>query len=122
MGSEPSEKKEEKKGFEWTPDSIKAVGEVLERLIDKYIVHKEKEAQADNKYLETVTKSNRNITIVLVAFLSFIVVGMAILTLCGKVSGDALLFLVGTITGYVIIFIQRLVFGAREKAPTPETE
>ena len=100
----------EKKGFVWTPESVKNTQEFIEHLADKYLTFKKNEAEARQSYLEASAKHNRRMTIALVVFLVAIVIGMSILTLKGSVTGDALLFLVGTITGYVLLFIQRLVF------------
>jgi hypothetical protein len=115
-----SEEKKEPKGFVWTEEAVKEAMDFVKDLGNKYLTYKKDEADAKKKYFETIAKHNKNMTLVLVLFLSFIVAGMSYLTLSGHVSGDALLFLVGTITGYVLLFVQHLVFSNKEEPPTEE--
>lgn len=93
---------------QWTPEEVEALIRLVDTLASKYITFKEKEAQADNQTLKTVTKHSLILTVILATFLGAIVGLMSALTYVGRVSGDALLFLVGTITGYILLFIQRL--------------
>ena len=101
----------------WTPEMVKDLEKFIENLADKYLTFKKEEAEADRKYLETTTKHNTKMTLILTIFMVAITLGMAVLTFHGKVSGDALLFLVGTITGYIILFIQALVFSTTRIPP-----
>lgn len=96
---------------------VKDLEKFIENLADKYLTFKKEEAEADRKYLETTTKHNTKMTLILTIFMVAITLGMAVLTFHGKVSGDALLFLVGTITGYIILFIQALVFSTTRIPP-----
>lgn len=114
------EEQPEKKESVWTPELVRELGDRLVNLADKLISYKRNEAEANNKYLHTVTKHNRDILVTLVVFLGIIIAFMSYLTLSGRVSGDALLFLVGTVTGYVIILIQRLIFGGNTDKSTQE--
>ena len=122
--------KEEPKppAFIWTPEALKDLEKFLieflgTNLADKYLENRRNQAEAERNYFETVSRHNRNMIYVLIAFLTGIILFMSALTLYGKVSGDALLFLVGTMTGYILLFIQRLVFPAKEeKPPIEETQ
>ena len=100
----------EKKEFVWTPELVGKLLDDLKDYADKFITFKQKEGEANNKYILSITKHNRNVLYTLVIFLGVIIAFMSYLTLSEKVSGDALLFLVGTVTGYLIVFIQKLVF------------
>ena len=111
----------EKKQFIWTPELVEKLLDNMKDYADKYIVYNQKKGETDNKYIQTVTKHNRNVLYALVTFLGAVIAFMGYLTLSEKVSGDALLFLVGTVTGYLILFIQRLVFGTSEVSPNEET-
>ncbi len=93
---------------QWTPEEVESLIKLVDALASKYIIFKEKEAEADNRTLRVVTKHSLILTVVLATFLGGIVGLMSILTYVGRVSGDALLFLVGTVTGYILLFIQRL--------------
>lgn len=102
------------------PEAVENIIKLVDTLAEKYINYKDKEWQSDNKYVEMVSKHNRNLTMMLISFMASIVVLMSILTFYNKVSGDALLFLGGTITGYIISFIQGLIFDLAPSRPTPE--
>ena len=109
----------------WSAEAIKDLETFLidllgKGLADKYLTFRKEESEAKRHYFETISTHNRNMTFILICFLSAIVAFMSYLTIIGSVSGDALLFLVGTITGYVLLFIQRLVFLKEEKPPTKE--
>lgn len=119
------EPKPQQTGFIWTPEIIRDLQKFLveflgTNLADKFLANKKNDAEAQRRYFDTVSKHNRRMIYVLLAFLIGIVGFMSFLTLNGSVSGDALLFLVGTITGYVLLFIQKLVFPSRETPPTEE--
>ncbi|MDP2767867.1 MAG: hypothetical protein Q8O41_10555 [Candidatus Methanoperedens sp.] len=118
MEQQPEEQRPDNKESFWTPESVRDLENFLDKLLDKWITYKKGEAEAENKYLQAITKHSRNIFVALIAFLIAIIGLMSYLTLSGKVSGDALLFLVGTVTGYVIIFIQRLIFDTDAEPPT----
>ena len=106
----------EKKELVWTPELVEKLLDDLKDYADKFITFKQKEGEANNKYIQTITKHNRNVLYALVIFLGVIIAFMSYLTLSERVSGDALLFLVGTVTGYVIVFIQKLVFGSKAES------
>lgn len=107
----------EKKELVWTPELVEKLLDNLKDYADKFITFKQKEGEANNKYILTITKHNRNVLYALVIFLGVIIAFMSYLTLIERISGDALLFLVGTVTGYVIVFIQKLVFGSKAESP-----
>jgi putative flippase GtrA len=115
-----SEENKEPKGFVWTEETVKDAMDLIKDLGNKYLTYKKDEADSRKKYFEAMAKHNKNMTLILVLFLSIIVAVMSYLTLSGHVSGDALLFLIGTITGYVLLFVQHLVFSNREESPTEE--
>jgi predicted RNA-binding Zn-ribbon protein involved in translation (DUF1610 family) len=93
---------------QWTPEQVESLIKLVDTLASKYITYREKEADADQRALNTATRHSIILTVILATFLGIIVALMSDLTYLGRVSGDALLFLVGTITGYILIFIQRL--------------
>lgn len=118
MNNEEIKKQQTKS--EWTPEEVERLIKLVDTLAEKYITYKHNEAQADNKYIDIISKHNRLLTAALAVFLGVIVALMSYLTVLNKVSGDALLFLVGTITGYIILFIQRLLFGTTSNRSEPE--
>lgn len=107
---------------QWTPEQVESIIKLVDTLASKYITFKEKEAQADQQTLRTVTRHSIILTTILALFLGVIVALMSDLTYLGKVSGDALLFLVGTITGYILLFIQRLTKSILGKGEEDEGE
>lgn len=114
MSSEAEEK--DTKQSEWTPEKvdrtlkvIDAVGDKFLALGDKYISYKREASNAENKYLEVATGHNRQLILILAAFLASLVGLMSILAYVKIASGDALMFVVGTMTGFILLFIQRLV-------------
>jgi len=112
-------------GSPWDAEAIKDLEIFIidllgKNLADKYLTFRKDESEARTHYFETISTHNRNMTFILIIFLSAVVAFMSYLTVLGLVSGDALLFLIGTITGYVLLFIQRLVFPREEKPPAKE--
>ena len=105
---------------EWTPETVGNLITLIDTLGEKYLVYKRDERQSSNRYLEIVSRHNKNLTLALGFILSIIIGIMSLLTYYNRVSGDALLFLVGTVTGYLITFIQKLVFGTTPPEPSED--
>lgn len=119
--SEESKKTPEKKSFEWTPETIRAVLESLAPFADKFLLFKNQESTQDNRFVESTSKHDRRVITILLIFLGSVIMGMIWLTWVGKVSGDALLFAVGLIIGYVFALITRFIFGSqRSVSENPE--
>ncbi len=56
---------------QWTPENVKAIIELIDRLAGKYVDIKKEEAAADNSYVKTVTKHNTQLTIIPSAFFGY---------------------------------------------------
>jgi hypothetical protein len=60
-------------------------------------------------YPKATGEGKKTVVTYFVLLISFIVLGMGVLTFYGKVSGDAFVFVVGALIGYVFAFLQKFL-------------
>ena len=78
--------KEQQTKPEWTPEAVERLIKLVDTLAEKYITYKHDEAQADNKYIEIISRHNRLLTATLAFFLGVIVALMSYLTVLNGVN------------------------------------
>lgn len=58
-------------------------------------------------YLKERSRVNLKITYIFVVLLGLLALGVFILSLIGKISGDVVVFVFGSLIGYIFAFLQR---------------
>ncbi len=102
--------------FEWTPERMSALFQGLSMLADKYLAFRDSNSKYESDQIRTITKHDRRIVAILLAFLGSVIAFMSILTWFNKVSGEALLFAVGITIGYVFAIISKSLLSLRNSA------
>jgi hypothetical protein len=103
----------------WTPEDweafLRVAGPIGKYLVESWKWKTDQDAKDREKWDQRVLWTLG----ILMAFLSGIIVLMAVLTWYGKVSGDALLFLVGAIASWILFATQRYLFEGEEPEQRP---